>query len=129
MSLVKRTIYNINAAGGALVSIPSTAGSRKVVIVECPPENPPAASSWNGANFAPQGLNYTVPDDNFVQVFPILPADSLVFESPLAQGIGAGALQGGPAQTDPAGRTIAARVYCKLVSAALATQVLVLEHS
>lgn len=125
----KRTIYLINASGGALVSIVATAGSRRVVIQECPPENPPAASTWNNANFNPQGLNYTMPDDAFVQQFPVLPGDQLVFDNPIAQGRGAGSLQGGPAQTDPAGRTIAARIYCKLVSALAATQVEVIEYA
>lgn len=125
----KRTIYPINASGGALVSIAATAGSRKVVIAECPPENPPDAATWNNANFNAQGLNYTMPDDGFVQQFPVLPGDQLVFDNPVAQGRGSGSLQGGPAQTDPAGRTIAARIYCKLVSANLATQVLVIEYA
>lgn len=126
----KRTIYQINASGGALVSIVATAGSRKVVIQECPPEDPPGASTYNGANFAPQGSQYTLPDDGFVQIFPLLPDDQLVFENHIAQGRGAGSFQGGPAQTDPGGRTIPARIYCKLISAtATATQVLVIEYA
>lgn len=125
MSTAQRRVININAAGGALVLVAATAGSRKVVIQECPP----AAGVWNGANWNAQGLNYTLPDDAFVTIYPLLPDDPLVFDNPIAQGAGGGSLQGGPAQSDPAGRTIAARVYCKLVSAALATQVLVIEYS
>lgn len=121
----KRTIYAINASGGALVSIPSTAGSRKVIIVECAP----GADSFTGGNFNPTGLNYSLPNDGFVAVFPLLPAAELVLDNPLAQGMGGGQFQGGPAQQDPAGRTIAAAIYAKLVSAtATTTQVLCIEY-
>lgn len=126
----KRTIYPVNGSGGAYVPIPCTASSRKVVIQECPPENPPDGSNWNGANFAPQGLNFTRPDDGFVQVFPLLPDDPLILEHPLAAGKAGGSLQGTPQQQDPAGRTIPATIYCKLISAtATATQVEVIEYA
>jgi hypothetical protein len=122
----KRTIYAVNGSGGAAVQIPATAGSRKVTIQECAP----GGGSFTGGNYAPQGLNYTRPDDNFTAVFPLLPSATLVLQNTTAQGIGAGAFQGGPAQTDPAGRSIAARIHCTLISAtATATQVLVIEEA
>lgn len=126
----KRSIIPINGSGGAFVSVTATAGARRLVIQECAPENPPDGSNYDGTNFNPQGLNYTRPDDAFTQVFPLLPDDQLVFDNPVAQGHGAGALQGGPAQQDPAGRTIAATIYCKMKSAtATATQVLLIEYA
>lgn len=122
----KRTIYAINAAGGAVVAIPATASTRKVVIRECPP----GAGGFNDQNFAPQGINYQLPNDGFVTVYPLLPADSLEFGNLIAEGKGAGPLQGYAAQQDPGGRTIPAFIYCKMISAtATATQVLVLEYA
>jgi len=122
----KRTIYAINGSGGALVSIPATAGSRRVEIVECAP----GGGLYTGGNFAPQGLNYTRPDDGFVTILPLLPAATLVLDDVRATGKGAGVFQGGPAQTDPAGNTVAARIHCKLISAtATSTQVLVIEFA
>jgi hypothetical protein len=122
----KRTIYAINAAGGAIVAIPATAASRKVVITECPP----GGGTFNDANFAPQGLNYQLPNDGFVTIYPLLPADSLVLGNLIAEGKGAGPLQGYPAQQDPGGRTIPAFIYAKIISAtATATQVMVLEYA
>jgi hypothetical protein len=122
----KRTIYAVNGSAGAAVQIPATASARKVTIVECAP----GGGSFSGGNFAPQGLNYTRPDDGFVQVFPLLPDQTLTLEHPVPQGMGSGPLQGHCAQTDPAGRTIAATIYCTLISATTtASQVLVIEYA
>lgn len=122
----KTTIYAVNGSGGAYVAIPSTAGSRRVTIVECPP----AGGSFNDTNFAPQGLNYKLPRDGFVQVYPNLPGQAIVLGDSIAWGKGAGALLGGPAQTDPGGRTIPATTYIELISATVTgTQVAVTEES
>lgn len=126
MSTAKRTTYAVNAAGGALVSVLGTAGARKVVIMEIPPDG----GNYNGANFAAQGLNFTLPDDGFVHIFPLTPGDQIILGDIVAEGRGAGSLQGGPAQQDPAGRTVPARIHAKLISAtATATMVEVLEYS
>jgi len=126
----QRRIVPINGSGGAAVTISATCSSRKVVIQECAPENPPDGSSFTGGNFNPQGINYTLPNSNApAQVYPLLPADQLVFDNPWAQGHCAGVLQGVAAQTNPGGQTIPATIYCTMISAtATATQVLVIEY-
>ena len=98
--------------------------------MEVPPEDPPDGSNWNGANFAPEGLNYTLPQSNNpTQVYPLLPGDPLIFDNTRAEGRGAGVLQGVGPQQDPGGRTIPATTYCTLISATVtATQVLVIEY-
>jgi len=119
MSIPKRTIYAIPAAGGTPVPIPVTVnGVHYVEIEEVPPDG---SNSYNGTNFAPQGLNYTLPDDSFVLTHGLVPGDVLEFgnKDSMARQWGGRGL-GFASRVDnsnPGGPNIPATVLCKLISA------------
>lgn len=120
----KETIIAVNGSGGAFVPINSTKFARYVEIAECAP----GGGSFTGANFAPQGINYEKPDDNFAQQYPLLPGETFPdgdnnWKRDKAAGLPAG-------MTDPAGQSIPAVTYCKMRSATVtATQVRLREWS
>lgn len=118
----KRTVIALNASGGAYVSIPCSRFARYVEISECPPDG----GSFTGGNYAPQGTNFTLPDDGFVHVNALLPGDVMPIGDrnfPRDRG-------GQPGWTDPTGAAVGATIYCKMKSATItATQVQVLEWS
>jgi hypothetical protein len=124
----KRTIYPVAAAGGAPTIIPITVnGAHYVEIAECPPK----ANAFNGANYAPQGLNYTLPDDGFLTPRGLVAGDILPFgnSDAMARQWGGRGL-GFAARADNAqpGNTIPATTLCEVISAtANATQVEVRE--
>jgi hypothetical protein len=129
MSEPKRTIYAINASGGARVSIPLTVnGCPYVEIVECPPDK----DNYTGSNFAPQGLIMTLPDDSFTDQIGVNPAAIISFGNSNAMGRpGGGKGLGFQSRPSPGAANISGTTYCNLVSAtAVATQVQVSEwHS
>jgi hypothetical protein len=120
----KETIVAINASGGAVTAISASKSSKYVEIQECPPQT---YNNTGSEPFAPQGLLYTKPDDNFVTEYPLLPGEIL----PLGDNSYRGKLGFGFAgATDPAGNSIPATVYIKAISAtSTATQVRVREWS
>lgn len=71
MSIPKRTIWKINGSAGAAVKITSAVPAAYVEIQECPPNG----GTFNGSNYAPLGLNYQLPDDNFTATFGLNPGD------------------------------------------------------
>jgi hypothetical protein len=115
------TIVAINGSGGAAVKISASKFAKYVEIQECPPKG------YTGSNFAPEGLVYQKPDDNFVASYPLLPGEVL----PLGDNTYRGKLGfASPAMTDPANNSIPATVYIQVLSATVtATQVRVREWS
>lgn len=71
MSIPTRRVILINASGGALVTISASIPCAYVEIQECPPNG----GTFNGSNYAPTGMNYNQPDDNFVATFGLNPGD------------------------------------------------------
>lgn len=120
----KRTVIAINGSGGAFVLVTPTSMARYCEIVECAPNG----GTFNGANYLPQGLNYTNGDDGYVAEFGLLPGailqiGDLSYRRDRAIGIPSG-------MKDPAGQSISAPVNSsyKLRSAtATATQILLSE--
>jgi hypothetical protein len=118
----KRTVIAINGSGGAFVNIPATCFARYVEITECPP----TGGAFTGGNYAPQGINFTSPDDGFVAVDGLVAGDVLPLGSkdqPRDRAVGT------PGWTDPAGAVIAPTIYAKMRSATVTgTQVEVREY-
>jgi hypothetical protein len=116
----KRTVVAINAAGGPLVLISASKFAKYVEITECPP-------TGTSDTYAPQGLILTLPDDGYVTQYGLPPG--------LIWSIGDNSWRSkagvaAPAMTDPAGNSIPATAYAKLVSAtSTATNVQVTEWS
>lgn len=120
----RRTLININGSGGAQVEIDvHTNGAQYAEISECPP------AGFAGTPFAPQGLNYTLPDDGYTQIYSALPADTIVFGNKDAMGkAGQGRGLGFTARPSPGQPNIPATPLCKLISATVTgTQVLLTE--
>lgn len=116
-----RNIYAVNASGGAAVSLPLTVnGAKYVEVVECPPNG----GNFTGGNYAPQGLNYNLPDDGYVATYGVLPGATLTFGSSdvmanpgHGQGLG---FRSRPDVGNP-GVNIAGKIYCKVTSATATT--------
>lgn len=120
----KETIVAVPASGGTPAVISATKSSKYVEIEECAP----ADYDNTGAHpFAPQGLVYQKPDDNFTASYALLPGEIL----PLGDDTYRAKLGFGfPGATDPAGNSIPATVYIQCLSAtATATQVRIREWS
>ena len=104
----------VAASGGALKLIAATKFARYVEISECAP----GGTAFTGGNFSPQGLVYYLPDDGYVQGYPLLPGATLALGDnnyPQQRGLGV------PPMTDAAGNSIAGTPYCKVVSATATT--------
>lgn len=118
----KRTIYAVAAAGGVPTNIPLTVnGAHYVEIAECPPKG----DAFNGANYLPQGLNYTLPDDGFTTPRGLVAGDILPFgnSDAMARQWGGRGL-GFAARVDvsnPGGPSVPATVLCQVISAQAAT--------
>jgi len=124
MSRPKRTIYPVNGSGGDYVSIPLTVnGAKYVEIVECPP----TGGNFTGGNYAPQGINYELPDDSYTAVYGLNPGSTLSFgESDAISNPGHGPGLGFTQRPDVGnpGVNIPGTTYCKVRSATVtATQV------
>lgn len=119
----KRTLIQVPATGGAVVLVSATKTARYVEIQEVPPSN-----FDNNANpYAPQGLLYQLPDDNFTQSYGLVPGAVLLFgDLNWRSKPSIGQIK----MTDPAGQAIAATPYVKVLSAtATATQIELREFS
>ena len=116
-------IVPINGSGGAAVKISASKFAKYVEIQECPPKN----FDNNTHPFAPQGLLYQKPDDNFVASYPLLPGEVLPLgDNTYRSHVGFA----NPDMKDPANNDIPATVYIQVLSAtATATQVRVREWS
>lgn len=116
-----RRVIAINGSAGAKVLISASCFARYVEIQECPPNG----GTYNGANFAPQGLNYNRPNDNYVATYGLNPADIITLgdrQAPRDRAVGTVALP------FPDGSTVAATPYVQAISATVtATQVEVRE--
>lgn len=124
----RRRIVAINAAGGAEVLIQASGPCRYMEIQECAP----GGGSFNGTNYAPQGLNYQRGDEAYANTYPAEPGEiitlgDLSWHRERMIGLPAG-------MTDPAGNPIASSTgqseqsSLKLISAtSTATQVLIKE--
>lgn len=112
-----RNIYAVAVSGGAPKQLPLTVnGAKYVEIVECPPNG----GAFTGGNYAPQGLNYQLPDDGFVSTYGLLPGQVLSLGSSDAisnpgHGPGLG-FRARPDVGNP-GVTIPAKIYCQVTSA------------
>jgi|SRR5581483_7696476 len=119
----KRTVVAINGNAGAFVTISASRFARYVEIAECPPNG----GAFTGGNYAPQGINYQIPDDNFQAQFALVPGDTFAIgekDFPRDRAVGQ------PGWTDPDGKNVPATVYCKMKSATVtATEVEVREWS
>jgi hypothetical protein len=111
----KTILYSLNSNAGAFTAIPSTIPSRRVEIIE-------------DEATAPQGIQYTLPNDNFVQQYVLNPGtEPIVLGNVLAHGHGYGPVLGLPAQNS-GGSSIPAATYIKMRSnTATATNVRVTE--
>jgi hypothetical protein len=117
----KYTVIAIPAAGQVLIS--ATKSCKYVEIVEVPP----ATFNNTTVPFAPQGLLYALPDDNYVHEYGLLPAQTWTGGDNTYRGKLGFAFQGA---TDPAGNTIPATPYMKIASASgVATQIQLTEWS
>lgn len=112
-------VIAINAAGGALVTISASIFAGYVEIEECPP----GGGAFVGSNYAPQGLNYSLPDDNYTLVYGL---DARVIKQ-FGDAIRKNRSIGIKSITYPDGSVRAATPYGKFVSAQNATQVEVRE--
>jgi len=120
MSIPKKRIIAVNASGGAPVPISASIPCAYVEIQECPP----SGGAYTGANFAAQGINYTLPDDNFTAIYGLAPAAIFNVGDATKKNRQIGMKQ----ITFPDGSTSTATVYGKFTSAtAAATQVEVRE--
>lgn len=119
----KVTVIALNGNQGLFVNIPCSRWSRYVEINECPPDK----STYVGDNYAPQGVNYSLPDDNFTEVFGLIAGNMLIRgsrDNPRDRAIG------NPGWTDAFGQAAGGTIYCKMRSATVAvTQVEVREWS
>lgn len=97
----------VNAAGGALVSIPATIFSLQVLIME-DPNNAPAGVL--------QGLIYFLPDEGFAIAHKLAAGEVLTLGNTVSQGAGLGRILGGPAQNTGQFNAIPATVYAKVTS-------------
>ncbi len=119
----RRRIVPINGSGGAQVLIQASGPCRYMEIQECAP-----AGTFNGANYAPMGLNYQRGDENYANTYPALPGEIVslgdqTYPRDRMIGLPAG-------MTDPTGQAIPQSLQSslKLISATLtATQVMVRE--
>jgi hypothetical protein len=120
----KETIIAVPASGGAAVIISATKTARYIEIQECAPST---YNNTGNAPFAPQGLVYQKPDDNYVASFPLLPGEIVAIGDNNWRSKASIGWQGA---TDPAGNSIPATPYIKVLSAtATATQVRLREWS
>jgi hypothetical protein len=120
-SIPHRRVIAVNGSGGAAVTIQADLASVAYVeISECPADK----GTFNGT-FAPQGLNFSTPDDNFVDVIG-LPTTGL-FSLGTKDGPSR-SIANGPVTT-PDGQSLPATFYMKALKSATvtATQVQVLE--
>lgn len=120
----RRTIIAVPANNGVPLEIDvHTNGAHYAEISECPP------AGFAATPFAPQGLNYTLPDDGYTQIYPVLPADVIPFGNKDAMGSpGRGRGLGFTARPSPGQPNIPATPLCKVISAtATATQIQLLE--
>src|ERR1017187_2205014 len=124
----RRSIVAINGSAGAQVLVQASGPCRYMEIQECAP----GGGSFNGTNFAPQGLNYQRGDEAYVNTYPALPGEIISLgnqNSPRDRVIGLPA-----GMLDPAGNPIASstgqsvQTSLKIISATVtATQVIVRE--
>ena len=113
----KKTIITIPGSAGTPKLIAGTKFARYIEIQECPPGGG-VATTYTGGNYAPQGMNYTLPDDGFSAQNPLLPGAILALGSndwKRDRGYGV------PPITDPAGNTIAGTPFGKFLSATVTT--------
>jgi hypothetical protein len=123
----RRRIVVINGSGGAQVLIQASGPCRYMEIQECAP-----SGTYNGNNYAAQGLNYQRGDEAYANTYPALPGEIITLGD---QTYPRDRMIGLPAgMTDPAGQTIASstgqssQTSLKVISAtATATQVMVRE--
>ena len=109
----RRRVVAINGSGGAYVTIAPTGICRYMTITECPPNG----GSFNGSNYAPQGLNYQRADENYANTYGLVPGDTITLGElsyPRDRMIG---IPSG--MTDPAGNAISQSVIgtLKIISA------------
>jgi hypothetical protein len=117
----KTTVIAVPATGQVLIS--ATKNCKYAEIVECPP----ATFNDGSIPFAPQGLLYTLPDDNYTAEYALLPAQTWAGGDNTYRGKLGFAFQGA---TDPAGQTIPATPYMKVASSSgVATQIRLTEWS
>ena len=123
----KKTIVTIPGSASAPVLISASKFCRRYVeIQECPPSGG-AVATFTGGNYAPQGLNYTLPDDAYSTNYALIPGSILPLGDNNWKRDGG---YGVPAMTDPAGNTNAATPFGKFISATVtATKVEVREWS
>lgn len=119
----KTTLINVNASGGTVVLISATKFAKYVEIQEAPPAN----FDNNAHPYAPQGLVFQLPDDNYTASYGLVPGE--------IWSIGDNTWRsktsiGSPAMTDPANNAIPATPYMKVISATgTATQITLREWS
>lgn len=116
---VKTTFLALNGSGGAFKAVVADRTVRRLIITE-------------DAAAALQGLQFQLPDDNFVQIYQTQagpPPAVVTLGSEIALQTGGGSAIGHGPQQDPGGKTIAGTTMLKLRSAsATVTNVWVKEY-
>lgn len=116
VSPIRRVIAITASNGAGAVTIKSTVPARYVEIQECPPDK----GVFTGGNFAPQGLNYQLPADNFTETFGLSKPDATQPTPMIILGDrnwDRARAVGSMTWTDPSGQACGGTTYCKIVSA------------